>query len=150
MDNKSPSFLDIDWQLNSLEDDSEYVQTGEPSINEYYSMLIHGPPQPSAWNQWPTKENQIAKPNGKAPVKYKHASIDIMYSQHKLYWSRQTYGLLDYLGDLGGLFEGLYFICGFFIAPISSFGLNSTLLTSIFLVKPHVPPENKDDEKGNK
>ena len=53
-------------------------------------------------------------------------------SLDKKRWSRQTYSLLDWLGDLGGLYDALRVICGAIIAPVSNFVLEMTLLTTFF------------------
>ena len=45
---------------------------------------------------------------------------------------RQTYSLLDWLGDLGGLFDALYFL-GFICAgPVTAIALNSLLVKTNF------------------
>ena len=41
---------------------------------------------------------------------------------------RQTYSILDWLGDVGGLFDGLKIIGSFIIAPIASFAMKTELL----------------------
>ena len=55
-------------------------------------------------------------------------------------WNRQTYSLLDWLGDLGGLFESLFYICAILIKPVTAFTLKSTVLTALFRYK-----ENQND-----
>ena len=34
---------------------------------------------------------------------------------------RETYSLLEWAGDIGGLYDGLQLLVGFFLAPIASF-----------------------------
>lgn len=41
--------------------------------------------------------------------------------------SRSTYSLLDWLGDVGGLFDALNIIAEFMIAPIASYALRQRL-----------------------
>lgn len=53
-------------------------------------------------------------------------SLDLMS------WSRSTYSILDWLGDLGGLFDMLRYFGTMIAAPLSTFALQTTLLTSIF------------------
>ena len=55
-------------------------------------------------------------------------------------WTRQTYSILDWLGDLGGLFDALAHVCRVLISPISVFALKSSLLTSFFRFKPSEEP----------
>ena len=46
--------------------------------------------------------------------------------------ARKTYSFLDWLGDMGGLFDGLYLIGMIIVAPISNFSLKAELLSSMF------------------
>ena len=56
-------------------------------------------------------------------------SLDVMN------WNRQTYSLLDWLGDTGGLLEILLHIGHTMMMPIASFTLKKTLMTSFFRYK---------------
>ena len=47
-------------------------------------------------------------------------------------WQRQTYGALDFLGDLGGLFDALKLLCEAFVGPFASFALRVALMASFF------------------
>ena len=86
------------------------------------------PPKPSSWNVYPTREN----PDGL----FKYGSVEINMSQDLITWNRQTYSLLDFIGDLGGLLDGLKYVCAIIIAPFSAFSIQSLLLTSIFRYRP--------------
>ena len=49
--------------------------------------------------------------------------------------SREVYHVLDFIGDLGGLFEGMEYICGFLLNILSFFGfkpLQAYLVNRIF------------------
>ena len=46
--------------------------------------------------------------------------------------ARETYGLLEFLGDLGGLFDALYYGFAFIASPMTSIVLSSELMMSIF------------------
>ena len=46
--------------------------------------------------------------------------------------TRQTYSFLDWLGDMGGLFDALYLLGMIILAPISKFALKTELLSSMF------------------
>ena len=56
-------------------------------------------------------------------------SLDLMH------WNRSTYSLLDWLGDLGGLFEALMYICAVIVKPLTAYTLQTSLLTSLFRFK---------------
>ena len=45
---------------------------------------------------------------------------------------RSTYSLLDWLGDVGGLFDGLILMTRWFVSPLVVFALRAKLLSQIF------------------
>ena len=45
---------------------------------------------------------------------------------------RQTYSILEWLGDVGGLFEGLNGIGFFLVAPIATYAMRMEILTTTF------------------
>ena len=45
---------------------------------------------------------------------------------------RQTYSSLEWLGDVGGLFDGLRLIVGPIVARVSAYALKLLLLASVF------------------
>ena len=79
-------------------------------------------------NTFPTKDNPLAL--------YKYTGIELNMSQDTKLYNRETYGTLDYLGDLGGLNDALFVIFSTLMVPISRFALNSTLLASLFRWQP--------------
>ena len=74
---------------------------------------------------YPTKENPYSR--------YKFTSFELSISSDKLVVNRQTYSLFDWLGDLGGLFDALFFICQWTLVPVTSFALKAMLLSEVFL-----------------
>ena len=42
---------------------------------------------------------------------------------------RHSYSVLDWVGDVGGLLDGLKVLGGFFVAPIATFALKVELLS---------------------
>ena len=52
-----------------------------------------------------------------------------------LNWTRQTYSLLDWLGDIGGLLDVLLHLGRIVVFPISSFTLKQLLMSSLFRYK---------------
>ena len=89
-------------------------------------------PQASAWNKFPTKEDPSKK--------YKFTSLEINLSPDKLVVNRETYSMLDWLGDLGGLFDALRLLCTLGIFPVSSFSLQATLMSKLFRQRPSTDP----------
>ena len=52
---------------------------------------------------------------------------------------RQTYGLLDYIGDIGGLIDALYYLVACILTPFLHFNYASAMLTRLFRAGP--PPD---------
>ena len=73
---------------------------------------------------FPTKDNP--------DTKYKFNSLVLYVSLDSLVTERETYGVLEWMGDLGGLFDALRYLGVFIVSPIASYRLKSELLTSIF------------------
>ena len=84
-------------------------------------------PLPSSWLTYPTPENPSSK--------YKFASIEVNFTLDQVVWTRQTYSLLDWLGDLGGLYESLYYGCLLLVSPFTRFATGVHFLTTFFLLK---------------
>ena len=79
-------------------------------------------------NKWPTKD----EPDNK----YKFGSVYFELSQDESKIERQTYSFLEWLGEVGGLFE-ISKVIGFFIVlPFSSYRIKSELLSAIFRYLP--------------
>ena len=51
------------------------------------------------------------------------------------HWSRQTYSLLDFLGDLGGLQDALFVLGLVVTGPFAAFNMQATLLSEFFYVR---------------
>lgn len=97
------------------------------------------PPLPSSWIYYPTVESPSTR--------FKFASIEINFNLDQIMWTRQTYSLLDWLGDLGGLYDALLHICGIIISPLSAYTLQATLLSSFFRFKERSNKNNDDDDE---
>lgn len=59
---------------------------------------------------------------------------------------RQTYSALEWLGDIGGLFDMLKLLGYMIVIPFSSFGLRSELLSGIFR---YISSLRKAKDNGN-
>ena len=79
--------------------------------------------QPSIYNQWPTRD---------APSFYTINSLYIEYSTSQTTIERKTYSILEFLGDVGGLLDGLKLAVGFFVTPIATFALKFKLVAGSF------------------
>ena len=74
---------------------------------------------------WPTKE----EPDVKLP--YKFASFWLELRQDVTFIERSTYSILEWLGDVGGLFDGLVLFANYLIAPFVSFYMQSVLFSQL-------------------
>ena len=50
-------------------------------------------------------------------------------------WNRQTYSLLDWLGDLGGLFDALRYIGLILVEPVVRFKMHETMMSNLYRLK---------------
>ena len=56
------------------------------------------------------------------------------------HWNRQTYSILDFVGDIGGLKDGLVLLGVIIIGKLSSFNLKAMLTSELFYLR--------DDDAG--
>ena len=72
---------------------------------------------------WPTKVN---------PTDYYFKGLWFQMHQEKVVIERKTYSILEWLGDVGGLFDGLRLIFGQLVGPVAMFALKASLWTEVF------------------
>ena len=113
-----------------LEDESSYLQYGQTVETEYFNFHMKET-MPSGWINYPTE----ASPN----TLYKFISVEINLSLDLISWERSTYNVLDWLGDLGGLYDALFILLKALLSPIAGFTLYSTLLTKFFRFRASEP-----------
>ena len=63
---------------------------------------------------------------------YKYTSIEINLGQDLTVINRTTYSLLEWLGDVGGLFDAFLMIGSFLLGQIPAYALRVELLTQVF------------------
>ena len=59
-------------------------------------------------------------------------TVEGYVSLDSLVIERESYSLLEWLGDIGGLLDAQFYICRFLVGPIATFRLKSLLLSSVF------------------
>lgn len=89
--------------------------------------MTAGSQKASSWT-----DDLIAKPNGQ----YRFGSMTIRSSSSTTIINRQTYSLLDWLGDIGGLMDALMYLIQFLLAPYVQHGFKSLILQKFFRLKP--------------
>ena len=68
------------------------------------------------WVNYPTRDNLNRD--------YKFCGFEINKGHDLEIWNRNTYSFLDFLGDLGGLYDALQSVCLALVAPFSSLALS--------------------------
>mmetsp|Transcript_29120 Transcript_29120/g.36103 ORF Transcript_29120/g.36103 Transcript_29120/m.36103 type:complete len:133 (-) Transcript_29120:874-1272(-) len=126
VDQNIPTWINGRLNMNELEDEIAYLQYGQAAESDFYSYTMSNN-IPSSWNTWPSPENLNAR--------YKYVSIEYNMNLDKMNWTRSTYSLLDWLGDLGGLMDILLKIGSLMTEPMAHFTLQVTLMTSLFRFK---------------
>ena len=124
VDQKVPNFREYNIQKSELTDETSFVQVGQSTTKTFYgkndsSMLS----QASSWDVFPTKQNPFTK--------YKFTSVEINLNKTLNVINRETYSLLDWLGDCGGLFDALLIIGELFMGPFTSYVLTNNLIAGI-------------------
>ena len=117
-DKHTPSYMVSKSFSSELNDETSLVQLGQSAVtmfHDYTPATINA----SSFNRFPTKE----KPNRN----YKFTSLSIDRNLDLVSINRSTYSLLDWLGDVGGLFDALRLIAEFLIAPVSALALKQKL-----------------------
>ena len=71
---------------------------------------------------------------------YKFNGVAFTRSNQLTSYERQTYSLLELLGDVGGLFDGLKQIIEFLITPIAVFFMKQSLVTRTFMMSLNFKP----------
>ena len=73
-------------------------------------------PEPTKFT-WPTRDNPESF--------YKFSSFWIEQGQKQVSIERSTYGLLEWLGDVGGLFDGLLIIGSSLVGPFAALSMQT-------------------------
>ena len=73
-------------------------------------------------------DDLIKNPNGLKAYTATIINLDMMTKTTV----RQTYGVLDYFGDIGGLVDFFFYLATFVLTPVWKFIYSSHLLTKIF------------------
>lgn len=121
---ETPVWLDYRVQTRLLSDETEIVQLGE-SVDRYYNSFIESKlkPEYSSWNAPITQDSPQNR--------YKFASLEVNMSKDLRQINRETYSLLDWLGDVGGLLECLQIIGELLISSVSIFVFKARLMSLI-------------------
>ena len=109
VDEQRPNWVLGQIHHTLVSDEASFVQWGQSLERDLYTYSTK-PPYISGWNYYPTPEDPTTK--------FKFSSFEITFGPELTVINRQTYMLLDWLGDLGGLLDALYLICAAILAPV--------------------------------
>ena len=126
MPSNAPSLMMTHLSLAEIEDEADLVQFGQTETLEYHHLEA----DPVRAHHF--IDDLLVKPNGTRSLSVFQLSIAPM----KQMTVRQTYGLLDYFGDIGGLLDFLYYLIVFVLAPFWQYIYSSHMLTSLFRTRP--------------
>lgn len=74
-------------------------------------------------------------------------SFEFNFSADQRIFNRQTYSVLDWMGDMGGLVDAFFLLGQLLIAPISGFALQSQLLSALFRYRDSYINTTKETQK---
>ena len=89
-----PSWFKAFLQKSQLQDESRLINLGFSDDTDIYNIEIDNVLQSSSWTNYPSR--------------YKFISYQIQISDIVKVTNRETYSLLEFLGDIGGLWEFLF------------------------------------------
>ena len=123
-----PTFFTFNLQTRLLQDETNVVNLFEQQTTFYGLRDEFFRLQDSAWDQFPSSDKPFDK--------YKYVSFDLRLVKDLQQISRQTYGLLEWLGDCGGLIDALTLIAKLIINPFSVFTLWQKLAEFLVKIRP--------------
>ena len=92
-----------------------------------YQTLEFTQQLPSSW-----RDNLDENPDGQ----YKFGSVHVQVDLRKKITIRTVYGVLDLIGDIGGLTDGLYYIISLLLSQFWRFNSARFMLTYLFRENP--------------
>lgn len=128
----TPVWFNFQIQTKEIADETQFLQLGNSEDREFNSYIPEITPLYSAWTSFPSPTN----PNGL----YKYASFEVNLNKDLHQTNRQTYSILDLLGDCGGLMDILFAMGDFLINPFSIYAARSTIATLLVSL---IPTEEK-------
>jgi len=113
----------IDYQQNNVETSDDILGLSSPKQTTYYSV-------------------ETSK-TGTIPDEYPKAYLAYWYqmSLHTVSQTRNVYTVLDWLGDIGGLFDALSLIAGALVSFVGRRIFQIAMLSNIFLQRDYQDPQ---------
>ena len=111
-----------------LNDQTSLFQIGDSQETIFYDLTGESIPLPGLGRYYPSKSNPYGP--------YYYYALFFTMNLDVTVHNRKTYSLLDWLGDVGGLLDGLYLVVEFFIASYQTLILNRYLSSALVWIKP--------------
>ena len=115
---KEPVWFKSFLQKNQFQDESSFLNLGYSKDKEILNTLMSTDLQKSFWTNYPNR--------------YKFVSYQIQVSDIVKVTNRETYSLLEFLGDIGGLYEFLYLFGAFFAASFGKMNFKALLVNVLY------------------
>ena len=113
MDQRRPNWVRGEINLRQLQDEAALINFGYEDETNYLQVKFDAP-RPSAMDTFPT--------DGNSKSRYKFSGFSMFFGLDLEVTERSTYGILSWLGDIGGLFDALYLSLTAGARRISRFG----------------------------
>ena len=131
-----PSYYQFKLESNELNDNSNYLQLLGPTITNFYNHNIDIKIADSTWSEFPTEDEPFNK--------YKFVSFDVVRDSDLRKIQRKTYGIFEWLADIGGMSRAVFAVGNVLMGPLTAFQLHS--LMAQFLVRV-IPSSNQKNNK---
>ena len=109
------------------------MQVGNSDDRYFTSHVDNIAPKFSSWSNYPSKEDPLSL--------YKFSSLEINLYRDLKVINRQTYSLLDFLGDCGGLLDALRILGELFANPVALYMLHTKIASLIVYILPSAANE---------
>jgi hypothetical protein len=140
-----PSFIDCHIRKDIVEDEIKIAafNSGFPGELSYYKME-EGPIESSAWTHYTPEK-----------LKYRFLGVQVFMASDREVTERQTYGLGEMLGEVGGLFKALDVFFTLFIGLFTPVRLYATMSAALYrddaneksMIKQHLSLKRKNSTK---
>jgi hypothetical protein len=126
-----PTFINGYIHKNELEDEWHMLRLGQDPDTWAYSEITMGLSSPSS--------NRTYIPDKNDKINYKFISFDLFISLNKKTIERESYQVLDFLGDVGGLLDLCKLGIGLLITWVAEAKLLNMMSRQMFVL----PTKNK-------
>ena len=116
-----PNWIDYALEKHQVSDRIDWLQYGQETEYEYFGYAL---------------QDHHASSMRDYPDNYKFTSVEISINPDLRVIERQTYSVLEFMGDMGGLFDALYAIGSWIIFPIVTFRMKENVRSQLYMLKP--------------